>query len=129
MSNITPKPDHRTLPRRKRPLSTRDQAILLASRTQGRTQAQLAADFRLSQSRISQILRRAEKLTRQSPPSPSDPNLAPAPALNPLPTPNPSLAPSPPPGSSPNPQSPNESALDPATLARARAQDIYTRAL
>src|SRR6266436_1678313 len=64
MSDSITKPDHRTLPRRKRPLSTRDQAILLAYRTQGRTQAQHAADFRLSQSRISQILRRAERLSR-----------------------------------------------------------------
>jgi hypothetical protein len=62
MSDAEKKTDHRKLPRRKRPLSTRDQAILLASRTQARTQAQLAKDFHLSQSRISQILRRAARL-------------------------------------------------------------------
>src|SRR5262245_19709770 len=55
------KPDHRSLPRQKRPPSARDQAIYLDRQTRGCSQQQLAADNRLSQSRISQILRRVEQ--------------------------------------------------------------------
>ena len=55
------KPDHRTLPRKKRAPSSRDQAILVAYRVQGRTQADLAEDNRLSQRRISEIVRRVER--------------------------------------------------------------------
>src|SRR5262245_38467683 len=52
--------NHRRLPRRKRPLSFRDEAIYIAYRSQGLSQEKLADDYRLSQSRISQILRRVE---------------------------------------------------------------------
>jgi hypothetical protein len=55
------KPDHRQLPRKKRPPSPRDQAIYLAYRTTGVSQAKLAADNRLSQRRISAIIHRVER--------------------------------------------------------------------
>ena len=61
MSTIAKKPDHRTLPRRKRPPSSRDQAIYLARHALGWSQAQLAQQFQLSQPRVSQILRRVEQ--------------------------------------------------------------------
>jgi transposase len=63
MSNPLPaaKPDHRTLPRKKRAPNLRDQAILVAYRVEGRTQAKLAEDYDLSQSRISAIIRRVER--------------------------------------------------------------------
>jgi len=57
----TAKPDHRKLPRKKRAPSSRDQAILVAHRVHGRTQADLANEYRLTQSRISAIVRRVEK--------------------------------------------------------------------
>lgn len=96
MSDASQKIDHRKLPRRKRRLSVRDQAILLAFRTQGLTQPQLAADFHLSQSRISQILRRAEKFV--------GPTGAPNPA--------PALTPSPPPATIQNPKSEIKNGFD-----------------
>ena len=60
MNAPLPKPDHRTLPRKKRPPSARDEAIYLLKSVKGWTQQQLAAEFRLSQSRVSQVLRRYE---------------------------------------------------------------------
>jgi Sigma-70, region 4 len=57
----TPKPDHRTLPRKKRAPSMRDQAILVAYRVEGRTQEDLAEKYRLSQRRISAIISRVER--------------------------------------------------------------------
>jgi hypothetical protein len=59
--NTTPRFDHRRLPRKKRPISPRDQAIYIAYRSQGLTQAQLAKQFRLGQRRISTIIQRVEK--------------------------------------------------------------------
>ena len=56
----TDKNNHRSLPRQKRPPSARDQAIFLAYRTQGRSQAKLAEENGLSQRRISQIVRRTQ---------------------------------------------------------------------
>src|SRR5262245_6481526 len=53
--------NHRTLPRRKQPPSLRDQGIFLAYRTSGRTQASLAAEYKVSQRRISQIVQRVER--------------------------------------------------------------------
>ena len=55
------KPDHRSLLRKKRPPSARDQAIYLAYKTTGKTQSQLAADHDLTQRRISQIIQRVER--------------------------------------------------------------------
>ena len=52
--------DHRTRPRKKRAPSSRDQAIFLAYRAGGKSQAQLAEDNHLSQRRISEIVRRVE---------------------------------------------------------------------
>jgi hypothetical protein len=60
MSSST-KPDHRTLPRKKRPPSERDQMIFLARHTHAWTQAKLAEEFHLSQPRVSAILRRVEQ--------------------------------------------------------------------
>src|SRR5262245_13045090 len=54
-------PDHRTLPRKKRPPSLRDQGIYLEFLDGGRTQADLAENHRLTQPRISQILSRVQK--------------------------------------------------------------------
>jgi hypothetical protein len=59
-SDVRTAADHRRLPRQKRPPRGRDQAIFVAYRTQGRTQAELAKDYRLSQSRVSAIIRRVE---------------------------------------------------------------------
>jgi hypothetical protein len=56
-----PKPDHRSLPRKKRLPSARDQAIYVSRMARGCSQASLAKEHRLSQSRISQILRRVER--------------------------------------------------------------------
>jgi hypothetical protein len=56
----SPESDHRRRPRTKRIPCARDQAIFVAYRTAGRTQAELAHDYRLSQSRIGQIVRRVE---------------------------------------------------------------------
>jgi transcriptional regulator with XRE-family HTH domain len=53
--------DHRSRPRAKRQPSERDQAIYVARMTRGLSQAELAEQQGLSQSRISQILRRVEK--------------------------------------------------------------------
>lgn len=53
-----PKPDHRTLPRRKRPPSARDQALFDLRHAKGWTQGRIAKEHKLSQSRVSQILRR-----------------------------------------------------------------------
>ena len=53
-----PKPDHRTLPRKKRPPSPRDQALFDLRQAKGWTQERIAKEHRLSQSRVSQILRR-----------------------------------------------------------------------
>src|SRR5262245_46844027 len=53
--------DHRKLPRKKRIPSPRDQAMYLARLTHGVTQEELAKEHRLSQSRVSQILRRVAK--------------------------------------------------------------------
>jgi hypothetical protein len=61
MSHVTPKPDHRKLPRKKRTPSARDQAILVAYRTQGCTQASLAKEHHISQRRVSEIVRRVER--------------------------------------------------------------------
>ena len=61
MSNPEKKIDHRTLPRKKRAPSARDQAILVAYRTQGRTQASLAKEYGLSQRRICEIIHRVER--------------------------------------------------------------------
>src|SRR5947207_13800508 len=61
MSKPTPKIDHRKLPRQKRPPSARDQAILVAYRTQGRTQVSLARQHGISQRRVSEIVRRVER--------------------------------------------------------------------
>src|SRR5687768_16939272 len=61
MTTNRPTPDHRTLPRKKRAPSQRDQAILVAYRVNGRTQADLAEQYDLSQSRISAIVRRVER--------------------------------------------------------------------
>jgi hypothetical protein len=55
------KPDHRSLPRKKRPPTARDQAIFLAYRVTARTQAELAEDYDLSQRRISEIIKRVER--------------------------------------------------------------------
>jgi hypothetical protein len=53
-----PKPDHRSLPRKKRPPSERDQALFDLQQAKGWTQERIAIEHRLSQSRVSQILRR-----------------------------------------------------------------------
>jgi hypothetical protein len=53
--------DHRSLPRKKRTPSSRDQAIYLAYKTTGVSQAKLALDNHLSQRRISAILQRVER--------------------------------------------------------------------
>ena len=58
MSTAAPKPDHRTLPRKKRPPSDRDQALYVARHTRAWSQAKLAEEFHLSQPRVSQILQR-----------------------------------------------------------------------
>jgi len=55
--------DHRRRPRKKRPISPRDQAIYIAYRSQALTQAQLAKQFRLGQRRISTIIQRVESST------------------------------------------------------------------
>ena len=60
MTTTSAKKDHRSLPRQKRAPSARDQAIFLAYRTQGRSQAKLAEENGLSQRRISQIVRRTQ---------------------------------------------------------------------
>src|SRR5688572_21772431 len=61
MTTATPHcPDHRSLPREKRTPRSRDLAILVAYRTRGCTQAELAKEYDLSQRRISTILRRVE---------------------------------------------------------------------
>ena len=48
MTTTAKKPDHRSLPRQKHAPSLRDQAIFLAYRYQGRSQAKLAAENGLS---------------------------------------------------------------------------------
>jgi len=57
----SPEGDHRRLPRTKRVPSSRDQAIFVRYRATGRSQQELATDFRLSQRRISAILQRVER--------------------------------------------------------------------
>ena len=57
----SPANDHRRQPRKKRAPSARDQAIVLAYRTRGCSQEELAHDNRLSQRRISQIVQRVER--------------------------------------------------------------------
>ena len=57
----SPLTDHRRRPRKKRAPSARDQAILLAYRTRGCSQEELAEDNHLSQRRISQIIQRVER--------------------------------------------------------------------
>jgi Sigma-70, region 4 len=56
--NAAPKPDHRRLPRKKRQPSERDQALFNLRQAKGWTQERIAKEHRLSQSRVSQILRR-----------------------------------------------------------------------
>jgi len=58
MTTTAEKPDHRTLPRKKRPPSDRDQALYVARHTRAWSQAKLAEEFHISQPRVSQILRR-----------------------------------------------------------------------
>jgi len=53
--------DHRRRPRAKRTPSSRDQAIFVAYRATGRSQAELAIDYRLSQRRISAIIERVAR--------------------------------------------------------------------
>ena len=55
------KPDHRSLPRKKRPPTARDQAIFIAYHVTARTQTELAEDYDLSQRRISEIIKRVER--------------------------------------------------------------------
>ena len=55
------RPDHRQLPRKKRTPSSRDQAIYLAYKTTGVSQAKLAEDNHLSQRRISAIITRVDR--------------------------------------------------------------------
>src|SRR5262245_15975388 len=59
--------NHRRRPRAKRPPSSRDQAIYVAYRSTGRTQAELAEDYHLSQRRISAIVQRVERWVVESP--------------------------------------------------------------
>src|SRR6185503_11276007 len=56
--NAAPKPDHRRLPRKRRQPSERDQALFNLRQAKGWTQERIAKEHRLSQSRVSQILRR-----------------------------------------------------------------------
>src|SRR5436190_4789134 len=58
VATALPKPDHRSLPRRKRTPSERDQALFDLRHAKGWTQERLAREHKLSQSRVSQILRR-----------------------------------------------------------------------
>lgn len=58
---VTPQGDHRRRPRRKRRPSLRDQAIYRDYHVLCRTQAELAAEHKLSQRRIGQIVQRVEK--------------------------------------------------------------------
>jgi len=60
-TTVPAKPDHRSLPRKKRPPTARDQAIFLAYHVTARTQTELAEDYDLSQRRISEIIKRVER--------------------------------------------------------------------
>ena len=59
-TTASPQADYRTLPRKKRPPGQRDQGIYLQY-LDGRTQEELAEQHHVSQSRISQIVRRVER--------------------------------------------------------------------
>lgn len=61
MTTTTEKPDHRSLPRKKHTPTERDQAIYVAYRSQGLTQEKLAADLKVSQRRVSQIIQRVHR--------------------------------------------------------------------
>lgn len=54
----TPRLDHRKLPRKKRPPTARDQALFELRQAKGWSQERIAREQGLSQSRVSQILRR-----------------------------------------------------------------------
>ena len=64
-ATAAPKPDHRKLPRKKRPPSRRDQAIYMQWLAEACPQQQLAEDHGLKQPRISQILQPREEVAGQ----------------------------------------------------------------